>query len=178
MPADCATCWAAADPAGKSGWRLDWIVPGAPDAPMAVAALPEAADRAARAASAAPNPAARRLGPGQRIGLASGPAWKGYFGVQITLQAPASQPWLAGATAWVALVEQVPAGTDGSPVARSLVRAVAGPLPVGNLATGQPMRHLRAMRWPDEAQPTRLRARGWVETTDGRILAMAADRCS
>ncbi|OYU43516.1 MAG: hypothetical protein CFE44_17960, partial [Burkholderiales bacterium PBB4] len=141
------------------------------------AALPEAAERAARAASAAANPPARRLGPGQRIGVESGPAWKGYFGVQIALQAPARQPWPAGATAWVALVEQVPAGSDGSPVARSLVRAVAGPLPVGHLATGQPLRHLRAMRWPDEAQPARLQARGWVEAADGRILAMAADRC-
>ena len=178
VPADCTDCWAADNPPGTGiGWRFDWIVPAASDAPMAVAALPEAAERAARAPSAAPTPPTRRLGPGQRIGVASGPAWKGYFGVQISLQAPARQPWPAGATAWVALVEEVPAGSDGSPVARSLVRAVAGPLPMANPTTGQPMRHLRAMRWPDEAQPTRLRARGWVEAADGRILAMAADRC-
>ncbi len=176
--ADCIDCWATADVPGKAGgWRFDWLVPAAPDAPMAAAALPEAADRAARAASATLARHPPRMRPGQSLRVASGPAWKGYFGVQVSLQAPARQPWPAGATAWLALVEQVPAGSDGSPLARSLVRAVAGPLPVGDKAAGQPLRHLRAMRWPDAAQPTRLQARGWIEDADGRMLAVAADHC-
>lgn len=181
VPADCAACWAAADPqAAPAGWRLDWIVPTTDQAPLAAAALPEAAQRAERAALATLPKATlpkTALRPGPRLRVASGPAWKGYFGVQITLQAPAGQPWPADATAWVALVEQVPAGADGSTIARALVRSVAGPLPVHGPAPGRPLSHLQAMRWPDTAQPTRLQARAWVEAADGRLLAMAADHC-
>lgn len=176
--ADCADCWSADDRPGKAGWRFDWIVPTAVDAPLAAAALPEAAERAARAASSTARGADRpRLQAGTRLRVVSGPAWNGYFGVQITLRAPARHPWPEGATAWMALVEQVPAGSDGSPVARSLVRAVAGPLPITASPTGQALRHLRALRWPEAAQPTRLQARAWVETADGEMLAVAADHC-
>ena len=37
--------------------------------------------------------------------------------------------------------------------------------------------HLRAMRWPDSAKPERLQARGWIETADGTMLAVASPRC-
>ena len=33
------------------------------------------------------------------------------------------------------------------------------------------------MRWPDTAKPERLRARAWIEQPDGRIAAMAGERC-
>ena len=56
-----------------------------------------------------------------------------------------------------------------------LVRSVAGPLPLDGAK--RPISHLRALRWPESAQPTRLQARGWVEGPDGRLLAVAADRC-
>jgi hypothetical protein len=37
---------------------------------------------------------------------------------------------------------------------------------------------LRALRWPETAQPTRLRAMAWVETPHGGIVAVAAERCA
>ena len=41
----------------------------------------------------------------------------------------------------------------------------------------QRLTHLRALRWPETAKPERLQARAWLEAPDGRVLAMAADRC-
>ena len=170
---------------GPATWLFDWIAPGAEGAPLAAAALPEAADRIARLglalpgtsqtlqqAHAAPPPLA-----GLRLTASSGPAWQGYFGVQLTLQTRPGTALPAGSTAWLALVEQVDAGSDGTPVARSLLRSVAGPLPLSTLQPGKPLTHLRALRWPASAEPTRLQARAWIEGPDGRLLAVAADAC-
>ena len=189
--ADCALCWSAASlPPGAPGWRLDWITPAATDAPLAAAALAEAAERAARASAA---PAVARRPTALRLQVAAGPAWNGYFGLQMTLQqaragslsAGQSAGLPAGSSAWLALVEWLPAGTEGSPVARALVRSVAGPLPLDGPAAGpalrqpqpQPITHLRALRWPESARPERLQARAWIESATGQILLMAADRC-
>ena len=194
--ADCADCWSApaapplsaasgtAKP-GSTPWRFDWILPGTDGAPLAAGALPEAADRLARLGLALPGAAqtlqqSRAAAPqltGLRFKASSGPAWQGYFGVQLTLQTNPLTPLPAGSTAWLALVEQVSAGSDGSPVARSLLRSVAGPLPLVNLQPGKPLTHLRALRWPASAEPTRLQARAWIEGSDGRLLAVAADAC-
>ena len=200
--ADCADCWSApaTPPApsekpqsaapgntkpGPAPWRFDWITPGADGAPLAAGALPESADRVARLGFELPGAsqtlqqsrvAALPLA-GLRIKASSGPAWQGYFGVQLTLQINASTRLPAGSTAWLALVEQVSAGSDGTPVARSLLRSVAGPLPLTTLQAGSPMTHLRALRWPASAEPTRLQARAWIEGPDGRLLAVAADAC-
>jgi hypothetical protein len=190
--ADCTDCWAApaadqpapaTSAAAAPAWRFDWIAPGADGAAMAAAALPEAAERAQRLGLAMPGgqsgqvhrqPAGAALA-GLRVGVTSGPAWQGYFGVQLTLRGGEALP--AGSSAWVALVEQVGAGSDGTPVARALVRSVAGPLPLAGSATGKTLTHLRALRWPAGAEPTRLQARAWIEGPDGRLLAVAADQC-
>lgn len=179
IAADCANCWSApATLPGPPGWRLDWITQTAADAPLAAAALPEAADRAARAgavSAVAGRPAALRLQ------VAAGPAWNGYFGLQMTLQparAGSNRAGLpAGSTAWLALVELLPAGAEGSAAARALVRSVAGPLPLDGPAAGQTLTHLRALRWPEGARPERLQARAWIEAPTGQVLLMAADRC-
>jgi hypothetical protein len=187
MAADCAHCWSTppSTRAGATGWRLDWISPTTADAPLAAAALPEAAERAARAGAAsavAARPSALRLQ------VASGPAWNGYFGLKMTLQparAGSNRAGLpAGSTAWLALVELLPAGTDGSPGPRALVRSVAGPLPLDGLvglaaapSPDLPVSHLRALRWPEGARPERLQARAWIEAPTGQVLLMAADRC-
>ncbi len=189
--ADCAQCWAAA--AGPTvpanAWRFDWISPGGDAAPLAAGALPESAERGQRlgAAAAATSPAPARWQaagkplPGLHLRVESGPAWQGYFGLQLSLtatkRAAHTTTLPAGATAWLALVEQVPAGNDGSPIRRALVRSVAGPLPLHALQPGKTMTHLRALRWPASAEPTRLQARAWIEAADGRLLAVAADRC-
>ena len=179
IAADCAACWSTA-PARPAtpGWSLDWITPAAAHAPLSAAALPEGRDRAARAtavSAVASRPSALRLQ------VASGPAWNGYFGVEMTLTRGragnhrAGVP--AGSSAWLALVELLPAGTEGSPVARALVRSVAGPLTLDGPAPGQSLSHLRALRWPEGAQADRLQARAWIESPDGQLLLMAADRC-
>ena len=203
--ADCADCWSApaTPPAtsapsakprsaapgnGRTGpalWRFDWITPGADGAPLAAGALPEAADRVARlgfewSGLSQTLQQSRVAAPplaGLRIKASSGPAWQGYFGVQLTLQTTSATALPAGSTAWLALVEQVSEGSDGTPVARSLLRSVAGPLPLTTLQAGKPMTHLRALRWPASAEPTRLQARAWIEGPDGRLLAVAADAC-
>ena len=59
----------------------------------------------------------------------------------------------------------------------TLVRSVAGPLPLDTAQPGQRLTHLRTLRWPETAKPERLQARAWLEAPDGRVLAMAADRC-
>ena len=193
ISAACADCWSQAPaqpkPAPAQAWVFDWIVPAASDAPLAAAALLESAERAGRLghlAGTLPAQAlqpARRAGAGAGLKVGSGPAWNGYFGLEFRLPAGARQRLPAGSTGWLALVEQVRAGSDGTPVARALVRSVAGPLPLHALgapagaAANQPLTHLRALRWPAGAEPTRLQARAWIEGPDGTILAVAADPC-
>ena len=198
--ADCADCWASdtgrrqakAGPVPRG--VFDWIVPADAAAPLAAGALPESAERAERAeraARAAPatlaglpagqaterHQAPRALPAGLQLRARSGPAWQGYFGVQLSLRGPAGTRLPAGSTGWLALVEQVPAGSDGTLVDRALVRSLAGPLTLDALPAGQPLTHLRALRWPASAEPTRLQARAWIEGPDGTILAVAADQC-
>ena len=196
LPADCADCWAAAAAAAPGAWRFDWITPAGDSAPLAAGALPDSADRAARLGFApghAPAGGRRQaMQPqaahaplaGLHMRVESGPAWQGYFATQLTLRlagrpgaAKASSALPPGSTAWLALVERVRAGSDGTPVARALVRSVAGPLPLTGLRPGQAMTHLRALRWPASAEPLHLQARAWIEGPDGRLLAVVADRC-
>jgi hypothetical protein len=184
IDAECATCWtdAAVPRPATNEWLLDWIVPTAKgdDAALSAAAPVEALARAQRALGKAPaggittpHRAAARGSRALQLRVRSGPAWSGYFAVQ--LEGSGRVP--AGASAWVALVEWVEAGTDGSAVSRRLVRAVAGPLESAELRSGQPWQHLQAMRWPETAKPERLRAQAWIEQRDGRIVAMAGERC-
>ena len=106
-----------------------------------------------------------------RLRIADGPAWNGYVGVQLTVDRRATMP--AGAQAYVALVERVPAGSEGSAMTRQLVRAVAGPLSLEELSTERTVRHFRAMRLPEGARAERLGSVGWVETAQGVVIAAA-----
>jgi hypothetical protein len=184
ISADCADCWSAADvvnvPPGV--WAFDWIAPtsAGTEAPLASAANSEAQERAQRAGGPSPTGAqaltVRSTLPrtaGLKLSVQSGPAWNGYFGLR--LEARGRVP--AGSSAWLALVEQVPANAEGSVAERQLVRSVAGPLPLDTLRPDRATSHLRALRWPETAQPTRLQARGWIEAPDGALLAIATDRC-
>ena len=166
VPADCESCWQAASPKPAArAWAIDWIVPAGDGAPMAVAALPEAVERRATRLQAQPLPRV----PPLRLHVADGPAWNGYVGLQLAVTRRGAYP--AGASAYVALVERVPAGSDGTAIDRQLVRIVIGPLPLGELATLRTVRHLRTVRLPEGAQPERLASVGWVESADGRVLA-------
>ena len=186
LSADCQTCWtgkAAAVPPAEQ-WLLDWIVPSprGDDAPLSSAAPTEARARAQRALKKTAldtqhtvvrrSPARHASAPPLRV--LSGPAWSGYFAVQVN-----GAGRVAGArSVWLALVEAVPAGTDGSAVPRQLVRTVAGPFAPTELRSGEAWDMLYAMRWPETAQPVRLRARAWIEDAGGRIVAMAGERCA
>ncbi|HEX6363333.1 MAG TPA: hypothetical protein VFZ93_10275, partial [Albitalea sp.] len=130
VPADCARCWAA-DPRDAPPPRtlaIDWVVPAAADAPMAAAALREAAARAGplAAGASAERGVALVARDAPRLRVAEGPPWNGYVGLSLTVTRTA--PWRAGSRAFMALVEHVPAGSEGSAIERRLVRAVAGPL--------------------------------------------------
>ena len=118
--------------------------------------------------------------------LAGRPGLERLFGLELQVPAAASSRLPAGSSGWLALVEPVPAGSDGTPVARALVRTVAGPLALDAAPPDQALirrirptgvTHLRALRWPAGAEPTRLQARAWIEGPDGTILAVAADHC-
>jgi len=185
ISAECEACWrdaSVAQPADGQ-WLLDWIVPSARGeaAPLASAAPAEARDRARRALQAGPTDnrismqlSAARRASSLQLSVISGPAWNGYIAVQLDASGRVS----AGTSVWVALVEAVAPGTDGTPVARELVRTLAGPLPAEDLRRGQPWQYQLAMRWPETAKPVRLRARAWIEDARGRVVAMAGERCA
>ena len=77
-------------------------------------------------------------------------------------------------------LETIPAGTEGTPVERNLVRnslqlewkvsARGGKAPA--------FFESRPMNIPEGANPDRLRVAGWVQDAQGRIHAMALSRCA
>jgi hypothetical protein len=184
ISADCPGCWTRKpqQAATAQQWLFDWIVPAsrADDAPLSPAAPPEALDRVRRATGAgladgqaATHRTALQTSKALQLSVTAGPAWNGYFGLQFDATGPVRR----GSTGWLALVEVVPPGTDGTPVARQLVRTVSGPLALSGMASGRPVKSLQALRWPESAKPERLRARAWIEDAEGRILAVAGEGC-
>lgn len=186
IAADCESCWQADDVAATRhpGWRFDWILPAASGdaAALAVAAIDEAQDRATRAAITPPTsghdtvhriPLTARHSS-LRLELKAGPAWNGYIALQYRLAGRAP----SGSQVWLALVEQVEAGADGTPIERALVRTVAGPFAVvaGGANAGSPQ--IVALRVPQTPQPQRLAGRAWIETPAGSILALATEHCA
>ena len=81
-------------------------------------------------------------------------------------------------SAWLLLVEQLPAGTEGSPVERNLVRNVFRPdwgkvmsRPPGRLAED------RAMQIHEGARAERLRLVAVLQDQRGRIRAISRTEC-
>lgn len=197
LSADCADCWRdAATPGVEPGaLALDWVLPGTQgdEAPLSAVARPEAAQRLARlglplAAGAAhrdaPVQAAThrtlsRKPPPHRLRVVQGPALGGYLGVEIRYATPkrADTPLTAG----LAMVEVIPVGTEGSPVARNLVRNLHTPVWNGKVLLSKtnesPLRDLRAMNIPEGANPANLRLIGWIEDASGRVLDVALTDC-
>lgn len=195
ISADCEACWSTA-PAGQDGPGspavvLDWITPGtlADEAPLSAAALRDGLYRlqaidATRAAQAGSGSLQRERTiergdaqrPPPRLSISRGPALRGYVGVSIELKPARGGPW----DVWLALVEPVAAGTEGSPVARQLVR---GSLQHRFAARSAPpgaadWTERRIMRVPDGADPARLQLVGWIEDARGRLAALAQTRCA
>ena len=200
--ADCETCWQ--DPAapkaddGNGGHAvLDWIVPNdaggrGDDAPLSAVASRDGLTRLELLGKSVPRETTTithavadfKDGKGQQastLRVAHGLPLSGYMGTSIELKpVPASarqQHW----TAWLVLVESLPAGTEGSPVARNLVRSAfqaawsGGPDP----SALDPNRFFeaRSMSVAQGVNPDKLRVIGWVEDAKGQVLAAAQSRC-
>ena len=188
--ADCDTCWQdPATPAAQTGQvALDWVVPGSKgdDAPLSAVATRDAQERLAalRAERPAAASAVRRTPrglPATPLRVAHGPAVGGYMGASVTLKpvpkAAVGQVW----TAWLALVEAVPAGVEGSPVARNLVRNLVQVNWDGRkqLSKNEQLSFFeqRSMSVASNIDPARLRVVGWLDDAKGQLLSVAASQC-
>jgi hypothetical protein len=191
--ADCADCWTdPATPAPSGGTRtvaLDWIVPGAgdDDAPLSAAATRDGLIRLADLGRQPPKNSDAHIlevgvPPAGTVRVASGPPFNEYLGTSISWQpagkgAKARGPWHYQ----LLLVEAIPAGTEGSTVARNIVRnmlqgtwdAAAPPSRTKRVVLTEP----RPMRIPDGAKPERLFMVGWVQDAQGQTVAAARSVC-
>lgn len=192
--ADCAGCWIdTATPAlPRGGLVLDWVVPGnkGEDAPLAAVASRDALTRLEALRKepetgqwqqtkpvAGAKVSEKRRASAYRLRVAHGLAFNGYVGVSIELkplpaQSPTRQdgPW----TAWLALVEAVPLGTEGSPVDRQLVRNLLV-VPWSRQQAGGLER--RSMALPEGSNPERISLVAWVEDSRGRVQTAVQSRC-
>ncbi|MGH6638353.1 MAG: hypothetical protein ACREBY_07080, partial [Polaromonas sp.] len=85
-------------------------------------------------------------------------------------------------TAWLALVETLPMGTEGSPTERNLVRNLLQSTWDGRKSLSKTEQNrffeARSMHIASGASPRRLRVIGWVEDEKGRVLVAAQSRCA
>ena len=190
--ADCDACWAdPATPKPRAGeLALDWIVPSAKgdDAPLSAAASRDALNRLQAAKQPAPVTAfnLRRPSVAQPLPLrvARGVALGGYIGASIELAPPRrAMQSIYPMTARLLLIEEIPAGSDGTPVARNLVRNAleitwSGPGASAPQANARKrLYESRPLSIPQGASPDRLRVVGWVEDANGKVIASAASVC-
>ena len=188
IPAECESCWRAIPPAPQpsqpgAAFVLDWIVPAAGGAQtqLSHAAIAEAASRVTRAGNLRGDEVLTQSTPlnvrsALRLKVEDGPAYNGYVALKIEASYDSPRPLPQGLAAYLALVERIRAGDDGSPVARQLVRTVVGPFSLEGLAPGRKIDHLRATRLPANIKAENLATVGWLETPAGRVLAVAASR--
>jgi hypothetical protein len=184
--ADCEPCWRATDTPrpGRGELALDWVLPGSrgEDAPLSTVAVREALARLQALALTRPqqDAASRRKARagGERLRVAHGLPFGGYIGTSIELKPGRGGPWQA----WLLLVETLPAGTEGSPVERTLVRNVLqltwdSQTPRSEVRRGS-FYETRSMQIPTGADAARLRVVGWVEDARGALKGIAASRCT
>jgi hypothetical protein len=182
--ADCATCWndpATPKPVSAGTLVLDWVIPGrkGDEAPLSAVATDDAMERLSRLRRQVPDRSdavtTRREGEKLDLRVAQGVAFNDYVGASIELKSPGRDAW----SAWLLLVEQLPAGTEGSPVARNLVRNVFRP-DWGKTMARAPARlaETRAMQIHQGAQADRLRLVAVLQDARGRIRAISQTECS
>ena len=188
--ADCATCWTdpATLPTARGAVALDWVLPGGQgeDAPLSAVATRDGLKRLEALGTAPPvagltlkTPVQGRAGA---LRVAHGLPVSGYIGASIAFKGEAAratgQPW----TGWLALVETLPAGTEGSPVPRNLVRNLLQVQWDGrNQLSKQEQRRFiesRSMDVPAGTNTDRLRVIGWVQDASGRVVTAAQSRCA
>lgn len=184
--ADCETCWsnpATAAPQPREV-AIDWIVPGSKgeDAPLSAAARSEGLARLAALGRDAPAQMESLRQPlvaaARTLRVAHGLPFNGYLGTSIALKPAGTAPWRA----WLALVETIPVGTEGSTVERNLVRNLVQPAWESHRTLSKneqnSLLESRPMSIPEGANPDRLRLIGWVEDARGRIRVIAQSRCA
>lgn len=189
LNANCDTCWTdptTARPAAGTV-ALDWVVPGSlsDDAPLSAVATRDALLRLEAIKQGVPATSQTLHHPvkgikGASLRVAHGLPLADYLGVSIELKpipAAARQPW----TAWLALVETLPPGTENSPVERNLVRNVLSSTWDGRkqvpVAAQKRFFETRSMAIAAAANPDRLRVIGWIEDAEGHTLLAAQSRC-
>lgn len=192
--ADCESCWKdPATPRAQANQAvLDWVLPGerGDDAPLSAVASRDGLVRLEALGQAVPRLASARLQPvnrpadsqGTRLRVAHGLALSGYVGVSIELKPVPAAAKKSVLTAWLALVETLPPGTEGTPVARNLIRNVLQSDWDGRnqLSKTEQRRFFesRVMRLPEGLNPERMRVIGWIEDARGQVLAAAQSRCA
>lgn len=189
--ADCDACWAdPATPKATAGQvALDWVIPGGKgeDAPLSAVAAREGLHRLEALRQAVPSQSLASTLPvkalkGATLRVAHGLPLSGYLGASIELKpvpaAAKGRQW----TAWLALVETLPVGTENSPVERNLIRNVLQANWDGRkpLSKGEQNRFFdaRSMSIAEGANPERMRVIGWVEDEKGQVVAAAQSRCT
>jgi hypothetical protein len=187
--ADCADCWTDRGTlrAGRGELALDWVLPGsrADDAPLSAVATRDALKRLEALGMAAPPGSANRKTRVQRpsgtLRVAHGLHVAGYIGASIALKPLSPNPPAPPGTAWLALVETIPVGVEGTPVARNLVRNVLQTNWDGRKQLSKEERsgffESRVMDVPAGMNPDRALLIGWVQDAQGRIVAAARSRC-
>jgi hypothetical protein len=187
--ADCADCWTdpATPRAGRGTVALDWVLPGGQgdNAPLSAVATRDGIKRLAALGTSPPPASLNKKTQVQTqtgtLRVAHGLPVSGYMGASIGFQvpAPAATRTFIG---WLALVEVLPAGTEGSPMPRNLVRNLVQTNWDGReqLSNKEQLRFIesRSMDIPAGMKTDRARVIGWVEDTQGRMVAAAQSRCA
>ena len=194
---------------------VDWVLPGrqGDDAPLSAVALREGLQRLEVLKQADPVSAwthqriavaSSKRRPKSQTGdtgttgnaatmplrVARGIALNGYIGASIELRLPVTATGSVARlryplTAWLLLTETIPAGSEGSPVTRALVRNSLvstwnAPRQISKPASNdKAQRHFesRPMSLPPDSNPDRINVVGWVEDAQGRLLASAVSVC-
>src|SRR3989344_993546 len=136
--------------------------------------------------SDAATPGPTEAAPPARLRVAHGMPFNDYLGAAIafTPVQRAAQRNVATPGAmdfYLLLVESVPAGTEGTRVARNMVRNMLHGTweKREKLSKKEQMKWMetRSMRIPEGAQAERLRLVGWVQDAQGSVLATAQSTC-
>lgn len=179
--ADCAGCWHESTAKQRPGALvLDWVIPGqqADEAPLSAVAEPQALERLSVLGVTAPtgmlSNSSKVEGGRHRLRVAHGLVMNGYVGASLRFDSPAAlnKPL----TGWLALIEQLPSGIEGSPVPRHLVRNLLTE-PISTPPSDAMGQIWRTMNVPDGTDPKRLAVIGWVSDSNGRVLSAALSRC-
>jgi hypothetical protein len=187
--ADCEACWTKPLLTNKLGVTLDWLAPSpaGDDAPLSAAANRDASLRLENLKITLPKEQhivkTGVTNSGYKIRVAHGLAVAGYIGASIELtQFPKNTFTAKNLTAVLLLTETIPKGTADSPVERTLVRnMLIEPWLVKSAfskkTTKQVILTRRPLSIPTGVNPDNLHVFGWVQNSEGRVLAVAQSLC-